>query len=164
VPEAVAGNEENNSQGPNFIGPKVLRSQGPKGPSFQRAGTGARAPGRDPRNSRTLGPSDGYDRFVINERDFFTEKPEMRRNSLQCPQCRHRDDYQVKWVRRTKKTEVPRGADARDRTMYDKLRDHLFRVDDYVTCSRCRRRFEIPSHQSMIFLDELPINQEEYDE
>jgi hypothetical protein len=40
--------------------------------------------------------------------------------------------------------------------MYDKLRDHLFRIDDYVTCSRCRRRFEIPSHQSMVFLDELP--------
>ena len=105
-----------------------------------------------------------YDRWVINERDFFTEKPEMRKNSLQCPQCRHRDDYQVKWVRRTKKKDMPRGGDARDRAMYDKLRDHLFRIDDVVTCSRCRRRFEIPSHQSMVFLDEMPINQEEYED
>ena len=101
---------------------------------------------------------------MINERDFFTEKPELRRTTVSCPQCRHRDDYQVKWVRRTKKTQVPRGADARDRAMYDKLRDHLFRIDDTVNCTRCRRRIEIPSHQSMVFLDELPINQEEYED
>ena len=40
--------------------------------------------------------------------------------------------------------------------MYDKLRDHLFRIDDTVNCTRCRRRIEIPSHQTMVFLDELP--------
>jgi len=88
----------------------------------------------------------------------------MRRNSLQCPQCRHRDDYQVKWVRRVKKTQMPRSNDPRDRAMYEKLRDHLFRIDDFVTCTRCRRRFEIPSHQSMVFLDELPTNMPDYDE
>ena len=36
--------------------------------------------------------------------------------------------------------------------VFAKLRDHLYRVDDYVNCERCRRRFEIPSHQSMVFL------------
>ena len=101
---------------------------------------------------------------MINERDLFTEKPELRRTTVSCPQCRHRDDYQVKWVRRTKKTQMPRSADARDRAMYEKLRDHLFRIDDTVNCTRCRRRIEIPSHQSMVFLDELPINQEEYED
>ena len=39
----------------------------------------------------------------LNERDFFTEKPEMKPMSLACPQCRHRADYQIKWLRRTKK-------------------------------------------------------------
>jgi DNA-directed RNA polymerase subunit RPC12/RpoP len=104
----------------------------------------------------------------LNERDFFTEKPEMRPMSIVCPQCRHRGDYQVKWVRRTKKDRLPGGADARDRAMYAKLRDHLFRVDDIVSCGRCRRRIEIPSHQSMIFLDAgdprdgLPKDDEEF--
>ena len=42
---------------------------------------------------------------------------------------------------------------ARDRALFDKLRDHLFRVDDFVACVRCRRRFEIPSHQTMIFIE-----------
>jgi DNA-directed RNA polymerase subunit RPC12/RpoP len=90
--------------------------------------------------------------MALNERDFFTEKPESKPMSLTCPQCRHRDDYPIKWVRRTKKERIPPGADARDRAIFEKVRDHLYRVDDFVNCSRCRRRFEIPSHQSMGFL------------
>ena len=90
--------------------------------------------------------------MALNERDFFTEKPEMKPMSLACPQCRHRDDYQIKWVRRTKKDRIPAGADARDRAIFEKVRDHLYRIDDFVNCTRGRRRFEIPSHQSMVFL------------
>ena len=37
---------------------------------------------------------------------------------------------------------------------YAKLRDYLIRMDDDVTCKTCQKRFEIPSHQSMVFLDE----------
>lgn len=90
---------------------------------------------------------------MLNERECFIERSEMKTMSLACPQCRHRGDYQVKWVRRTKKDQPPRGIDARDRALFDKLRDHLFRVDDVVNCVRCRRRFDIPSHQTMVFID-----------
>jgi DNA-directed RNA polymerase subunit RPC12/RpoP len=102
--------------------------------------------------------------MALNERDFFTEKPEMRSMSIACPQCRHRADYQIRWMHRRKKDRIPPGAGARDRAMFEKLREHLFRVDDFVNCIRCRRRVEIPSHQSMIFLDELPGNMPDYDE
>ena len=88
----------------------------------------------------------------MNERDFFTEKPEMKPMSLACPKCRHRDDYPIKWSRRTKKERPPGNADARDRALFEKLRDHLFRLDDVVQCTKCRRRFDIPSHQTMVFL------------
>ena len=88
----------------------------------------------------------------MQERDFFTERNEMKPMSLSCPKCRHRDDYQIKWVRRTRKERLPKGAGPRERAMFDKVRDHLYRIDDFVACSRCRRRFEIPSHQSMVFL------------
>jgi hypothetical protein len=90
--------------------------------------------------------------MALNERDFFTEKNEIKPMSLSCPHCRHRDDYQIKWVRRTKKERLPPNADQRDRAMYEKLRDHLYRIDDFANCTKCRRRFEIPSHQSMVFL------------
>jgi DNA-directed RNA polymerase subunit RPC12/RpoP len=89
---------------------------------------------------------------MLNERDFFTEKVEMKTMSFSCPQCRHRADYPIKWLKRVKKERLPPGADERDRALYAKLRDHLFRVDDYFNCVRCRRRVEIPSHQSMVFL------------
>jgi hypothetical protein len=52
-----------------------------------------------------------------------------------------------------RKTLPPR-ADERDRALYAKLRDYLVRVDDDVTCKTCQKRFEIPSHQTMVFLDE----------
>jgi uncharacterized protein YbaR (Trm112 family) len=91
--------------------------------------------------------------MALNERDCFIESTEMKPMWLACPQCRHRDEYQVKWLLRERKERMPGSGDARDRALFEKLRDHLYRVDDTVTCSKCRRRFEIPSHQTMVFLD-----------
>jgi uncharacterized protein YbaR (Trm112 family) len=91
--------------------------------------------------------------MAIAERDFFTEKPEKRPITLTCPRCRHQAEYQIRWVRRTKKPAIPRNADDRDRALYAKLRDYLFRLDEEVECQRCRRRFEIPSQQSLMFLE-----------
>jgi len=42
----------------------------------------------------------------------------MKPMSLTCPQCRHRDDYQIKWLKRTKKERLPPGADERERAMF----------------------------------------------
>jgi len=79
----------------------------------------------------------------------------MKPMSLACPQCRHRDNYKVKWVRFTRKDRIPGGAaDPSEKARFEKLRDYLYRVDDKVTCTRCRRGFEIPSHQSMVFVQD----------
>jgi hypothetical protein len=88
----------------------------------------------------------------MHEREFFQERPETRAMTLTCPRCHHRADYDVRWIRRTKKTRLPPGADERDRALFTKLRDYLVRVDDDISCARCRRRIEIPSHQSIMFL------------
>jgi hypothetical protein len=38
-------------------------------------------------------------------------------------------------------------------------------IDDDVTCKTCGKRFEIPSHRALIFLEELEgLPQEDYDE
>ncbi len=92
--------------------------------------------------------------MALSERDFYNERRETRPATLTCPHCRRRSEYQVSWVRRTKKDHLPRGADDRDRAMFPKLRDYLVRIDDTVSCKTCRRRFEIPSHQSLVFLQE----------
>lgn len=91
----------------------------------------------------------------MDERKFFIEKPEQRQSNYQCPRCRRANDYQVRWVRRTKKPQVPSGASDRDRQIFKKVRNHLFRIDDDLTCKTCGKRFEIPSHQALVFLEEL---------
>src|SRR5437763_13247644 len=92
---------------------------------------------------------------LMDERDFFTERAETKPVQYTCPRCKRRNEYQVRWMRRTKKPRLPPGADARDRALYAKLRDYLIRMDDDVTCKTCGKRFEIPSHQSMVFVDSL---------
>jgi hypothetical protein len=42
----------------------------------------------------------------------------------------------------------------RDRAQFEKSRDYMVRVDDMLMCknNRCRKRFEIPSSQSIVFI------------
>jgi hypothetical protein len=49
--------------------------------------------------------------------------------------------------------------------MFEKSKDYLVRVDGDVVCRTCGRRFEIPSHQNVILLEQLQgLPQEDYDE
>lgn len=94
------------------------------------------------------------ERILMNERDFFNEVQEMKRASYSCPHCRERADYEVRWLKRTKKRDLPRGAGEQDRMRFQKSRDYLVRVDDMLMCKnmRCRKRFDIPSSQSVVFI------------
>ena len=93
--------------------------------------------------------------MALDERAFFTEKPETRSARYQCPKCKRTGDYSIRWVRRSKKDRLPPGADDADKAKYAKLRDYLLRVDDQVTCTTCGRKFEIPSQHSLMFVDQL---------
>ncbi len=93
--------------------------------------------------------------MAFDERAFFTEKPETRTGRYQCPRCRRTNEYAVRWVRRVKKDRLPGGADDGDRAKFAKVRDHLLRVDDEVTCKSCGKKFEIPSQHSLMFTDQL---------
>src|SRR5207237_10619069 len=81
-----------------------------------------------------------YD-ISMDERDFYTERPETKTAEYTCPRCKRSNQYQVRWMRRTKKDRLPPRADERDRALYAKLRDYLIRVDDDVTCKTCQKRF-----------------------
>ena len=102
---------------------------------------------------------------LMDERQFFTERPEVRQARLQCPRCRRTGEYAVRWMRRTRKPQIPGGADARDRAIFSKVRDHLIRVDEDVTCKTCGKRFEIPSQHALVFVDQFEgLPKEDYDE
>jgi hypothetical protein len=91
--------------------------------------------------------------MALDERDFFNNKNEARTDKLTCPRCKRENDYQMRWVVRTKKDRLPPGADERDRALYAKLRDYMIRVDDAVTCKTCGKKFDIPSQHSMVFIE-----------
>jgi hypothetical protein len=88
----------------------------------------------------------------MEERDFFTEKDEVKPAQLNCPACRTMETYDVRWRRRTKKQSLPPSATQEDKMRFAKARDYLVRVDDVLSCKRCRKRIEITSLQSVIFL------------
>jgi hypothetical protein len=93
--------------------------------------------------------------MALDERAFFTEKPETRLGQYQCPKCRRTGEYSIRWVRRSKKDRLPGGTDEVDRAKFAKLRDYLLRLDDEVNCKTCGKKFEIPSQHSMFFVDQL---------
>ena len=90
----------------------------------------------------------------MQERDIFDERQEVKKASFSCPNCRERNDYEVRWMKRTKKKNAPRQMNQQERAQYEKSRDYMVRMDDMLMCKniRCRRRFEIPSSQSVVFI------------
>jgi len=90
----------------------------------------------------------------MNERDIFDERQEVKRATYSCPHCRERSEYEVRWLKRTRKASPPRGINEQDRLRFQKSRDYLVRVDDVLMCKnlRCRKRFDIPSSQSVVFI------------
>jgi len=90
----------------------------------------------------------------MQERDIFDERQEVKTASFSCPNCRERNDYEVRWMKRTKKRQTQRQMNEHDRSQYEKSRDYMVRMDDQLMCKniRCRKRFEIPSSQSVVFI------------
>ena len=91
---------------------------------------------------------------MMQERDIFDERQEVKKASYSCPFCRERHDYDIRWLKRVKKRQPPRNMNEHDRARYDKSRDYMVRVDDQLMCRnmRCRKRFEIPSSQTVVFI------------
>ncbi len=74
--------------------------------------------------------------------------------SFACPFCRERNDYDVRWLKRTRKKSLSPRANDDDRARFNKSRDYMIRIDDMLACRnpRCRKRFEIPNSQSVVFI------------
>jgi len=91
----------------------------------------------------------------MEEREFFDERTEKKTHNLTCPHCRVAGDYEVNWLVRTKKKQLPPRADERDRARFAKARTYMVRKDDMLACKnlRCRKRFEISSLQSVVFTE-----------
>jgi hypothetical protein len=90
----------------------------------------------------------------MEERDFFDEKEVLKPANLSCLYCHQTDTYEIRWLVRTKKQALRGRADEQDRARFEKARSYMLRRDDMVQCknARCRKRFEISSLQSVVFI------------
>ena len=91
---------------------------------------------------------------ATDDRQFYDEKQESKNLAITCPHCREENEYPVRWLLREKKNQPPPGLDVEGRKRFEKARSYLTRVDDMLACRniRCRKRFEIPSQQTVILL------------
>jgi hypothetical protein len=90
----------------------------------------------------------------MRESDIFDERQEVKTANFACPHCRERNDFEVRWMKRVKKKNPPRNLGEHERAQYSKSRDYMVRMDDVLMCKnmRCRRRFDIPSSQTVVFI------------
>jgi hypothetical protein len=91
----------------------------------------------------------------MDERQFYIERQETKNITLVCPHCRQENSYPIRWMVRTKKKEMPRGAGSEDRKRFENARSYMVRVDEMVACRniRCRKRFELTG-QSVVLTSE----------
>ncbi len=87
----------------------------------------------------------------MDERQFYIEKQETKTIPLTCPACRKEDNYPIRWIVRTKKNELPRGAGEEDKKRFALARSYMVRVDELVACRKCRKRFELTG-QSVVLV------------
>jgi hypothetical protein len=90
----------------------------------------------------------------LEEREYFSEKDEVKLHHLECPSCHRTHEFKIRWRIRTKKKALPRNASDDDRARFRAARDYMVRLDDVVNCPtpRCGKRIEISSLQSVVFL------------
>lgn len=90
----------------------------------------------------------------MQEKDIFDERQETKKAEYSCPFCRERNEYDVRWLKRTKKRNAPGRLSEQERSRFNNSRDYMVRVDDQLMCKniRCRKRFEIPSSQTVVFI------------
>lgn len=93
--------------------------------------------------------------MALDERDLYDERESKKPARLTCPHCRQAEDYELSWLVRTKKRQLPPRADERDRAKFAKARNYMVRRDDLVMCKnmRCRKRFEVTGVQSVAFTE-----------
>src|ERR1700722_6363347 len=92
----------------------------------------------------------------MEEREFYDERQETRKSTLNCPHCHQSAEYDLGWLFPTKRGSLPPPPAEGDRAKFAKARSYMVRRDDLVACKnvRCRKRFEVSGVQSVAFLDE----------
>ncbi|MDP9053795.1 MAG: hypothetical protein M3N93_05760 [Acidobacteriota bacterium] len=98
---------------------------------------------------------DPYEQSIkVDERAYYSESQTKKPATLNCPNCRTQDIYELNYILRTKKDRLPGGADERDRAKFAKAQSYMLLVDTQAMCKnpRCRKRFDISGVKTVAFI------------
>ena len=98
----------------------------------------------------------------MDERNFYTERQETKTLALMCPHCKREDNYPVRWLVRSKRNDLPRGANDEDRKRFANARSYMVRLDELVACRKCRKRFELTG-QSVVLSESAGAPRGDFD-
>ena len=92
--------------------------------------------------------------MALDEKAFYKESQTTKPAPLNCPYCRSVENYDLRWLVRTKLDRLPGRGDERDRAKFAKAASYMVLLDDKVSCKnvRCRRPFEISGIKTTAFL------------
>lgn len=91
----------------------------------------------------------------MDNRAFYTEREEVKKQKLHCPHCRNEFEFPVRWKVCAKKKELPRGASEEDKMRFAKATSFMVRLDDLVACYKCRKRFELTGQSTVLISSAL---------
>ena len=90
----------------------------------------------------------------MDEKKFCDESRTTKPAALYCKRCRERETYQLQWLVRRKKKQLPSNANDEIRSRYKKFESYMVLIDDVVACNRCRSRIEVSGMKTMAYLSE----------
>ena len=90
----------------------------------------------------------------MDEKKFCDESRTTKPAVLYCKRCRERETYQLQWLVRRKKKQLPSNANDELRSRYQKFESYMVLIDDVVSCNRCRSRIEVSGMKTMAYLSE----------
>ena len=93
--------------------------------------------------------------MALDERAFFTEQDRAAQRPLHLPALPADQRLPAAVGAAHQEGSAAGPPTSAIAAKFAKLRDHLIRVDDEVTCKTCGKRFEIPSMHSLVFVDQL---------
>lgn len=91
----------------------------------------------------------------MDDRSFYTEREDTKKQKLFCPFCRNEFEFPVRWKVRLKKKELPRGASDEDKKRFAKASSYMVRADDLAACYKCRKRIELTGQSTVLISDAL---------
>jgi hypothetical protein len=91
----------------------------------------------------------------MDNRAFYNEREETKKQKILCPHCKNEFEFPVRWKVCMKKKELPRGMGEEDRMRFAKSTSYMVRLDDLAVCYKCRKRFELTGQSTVLISDAL---------